>query len=451
LLKSLPNFEEIYMNNLKATLLKKFEDRTARIGVVGIGYVGLPLAVVFAEAGFDVVGVDPIQEKVDSLNRGESYILDIDSDRVKALVDAGKLSASTDYAELAKVDAVSICVPTPLRKTGDPDLSFIASASKSLAPYLHPGMVIVLESSTYPGTTREMVLPEMEAVSGLKVCEDFFLAFSPERVDPGREDWTTINTPKVIGGITETCGEVAAAWYAQALDTVVPVSTCEVAEMAKLLENTFRMINIGLVNELAIMCDRLKVDVWEVIDAAATKPFGFMKFTPGPGLGGHCIPIDPLYLSWKLRSLNYNARFIELASEINTSMPRYTLGKIQDALNLQKKSVNGSRVLILGVAYKPDIDDLRESPALDVIHLLQEKGADVVYHDPFISHFNHEGLNMESVTDLMGEVAKADCVAIITNHSQYDYPAILASAQMVVDTRNALGKMGKDHPKVVRL
>jgi UDP-N-acetyl-D-glucosamine dehydrogenase len=451
LLKSLPNFEEIYMNNLKATLLKKFEDRTARIGVVGIGYVGLPLAVVFAEAGFDVVGVDPIQEKVDSLNRGESYILDIDSDRVKALVDAGKLSASTDYAELAKVDAVSICVPTPLRKTGDTDLSFIASASKSLAPYLHPGMVIVLESSTYPGTTREMVLPEMEAVSGLKVCEDFFLAFSPERVDPGREDWTTINTPKVIGGITETCGEVAAAWYAQALDTVVPVSTCEVAEMAKLLENTFRMINIGLVNELAIMCDRLKVDVWEVIDAAATKPFGFMKFTPGPGLGGHCIPIDPLYLSWKLRSLNYNARFIELASEINTSMPRYTLGKIQDALNLQKKSVNGSRVLILGVAYKPDIDDLRESPALDVIHLLQEKGADVVYHDPFISHFNHEGLNMESVTDLMGEVAKADCVAIITNHSQYDYPAILASAQMVVDTRNALGKMGKDHPKVVRL
>lgn len=439
------------MNNLKATLLKKFEDRTARIGVVGIGYVGLPLAVVFAEAGFDVVGVDPIQEKVDSLNRGESYILDIDSDRVKALVDVGKLSASTDYAELAKVDAVSICVPTPLRKTGDPDLSFIASASKSLAPYLHPGMVIVLESSTYPGTTREMVLPEMEAVSGLKVCEDFFLAFSPERVDPGREDWTTINTPKVIGGITETCGEVAAAWYAQALDTVVPVSTCEVAEMAKLLENTFRMINIGLVNELAIMCDRLKVDVWEVIDAAATKPFGFMKFTPGPGLGGHCIPIDPLYLSWKLRSLNYNARFIELASEINTSMPRYTLGKIQDALNLQKKSVNGSRVLILGVAYKPDIDDLRESPALDVIHLLQEKGADVVYHDPFISHFNHEGLNMESVTDLMGEVAKADCVAIITNHSQYDYPAILASAQMVVDTRNALGKLGKDHPKVVRL
>jgi len=309
----------------------------------------------------------------------------------------------------------------------------------------------VLESSTYPGTTREMVLPELESVSGLKVCEDFYLAFSPERVDPGREDWTTINTPKVMGGITEDCGDVASAWYGQALDTIVSVSSCEVAEMAKLLENTFRMINIGLVNELAIMCDRLKVDVWEVIDAAATKPFGFMKFTPGPGLGGHCIPIDPLYLSWKLRSLNYNARFIELASEINTNMPRYTVGKIQDALNQHTKSVNGSRVLILGVAYKPDIDDLRESPALDVIHLLQEKGADVAYHDPYIGQLNDENLQLESVNDLMKEVKGADCVAIITNHSDYDYPAILENAVMLVDTRNALGKLGKDHPKVVRL
>ncbi len=439
------------MQNTKDDLLKKLNDHTARVGVVGIGYVGLPLAVVFAEAGFDVIGVDPEKEKVNAINRGESYILDVDSARVKALVDAGKLKASTDYAALENVDAVSICVPTPLRKTGDPDLSYIASASKSLAPHLHPGMVIVLESSTYPGTTREMVLPELEAVSGLKVCEDFFLAFSPERVDPGREDWTTINTPKVIGGITADCGEVAAAWYGEALETIVPVSTCEVAEMAKLLENTFRMINIGLVNELAIMCDRLKVDVWEVIDAAATKPFGFMKFTPGPGLGGHCIPIDPLYLSWKLRSLNYNARFIELASEINTNMPRYTLSKIQDALNIQQKAVNGSRVLILGAAYKPDIDDLRESPALDVIHLLQEKGADVAYHDPYIPHLDHDNIRLDSVNDLMAEVAAADCVAIITNHSAYDYPAILAAAQMVVDTRNALGKAGKDNPKVVRL
>jgi len=439
------------MDSLKTRLIKKFEDRSARVGIVGIGYVGLPLAVVFAEAGFTVIGVDPAEEKVAAINRGESYILDVDSARVRALVDAGKLSASTDYSVLQDVDAVSICVPTPLRKTGDPDLSFIVSASNSLAPYLHKDMVVVLESSTYPGTTREMVLPALESVSGLTVCDDFFLAFSPERVDPGREDWTTINTPKVIGGITEDCGEVAAAWYDQALDTIVPVSTCEVAEMAKLLENTFRMINIGLVNELAIMCDRLQVDVWEVIDAAATKPFGFMKFTPGPGLGGHCIPIDPLYLSWKLKSLNYNARFIELASEINTNMPRYTLSKIQDALNLAKKPLNGSRVLILGIAYKPNIDDLRESPALDVIHLLQTKGAQVVYHDPYIPHLDHDNLRLDSVTDLMAEVQKADCVAIITNHDDYDYPAILEAAQMVVDTRNALGKAGKNNPKVVRL
>jgi len=439
------------MESLSTTLIKKFEDRSAVVGIVGIGYVGLPLAVVFAEAGFTVVGVDPAEEKVSVLNRGESYILDVESERVKNLVDKGKLSASTDYSVLEKVDAVSICVPTPLRKTGDPDLSFIVSASKSLAPYLHKGMVVVLESSTYPGTTREMVLPVLESASGLKVCDDFFLAFSPERVDPGREDWTTINTPKVIGGITEDCGQVAAAWYDQALDTIVPVSTCEVAEMAKLLENTFRMINIGLVNELAIMCDRLNIDVWEVIDAAATKPFGFMKFTPGPGLGGHCIPIDPLYLSWKLKSLNYNARFIELASEINTNMPRYTLGKIQDALNLAKKPLNGSRVLILGVAYKPNIDDLRESPALDVIHLLKAKGAEVVYHDPYIPHLDHEGLVMDSVTDLMSEVERADCVAIITDHKDYDYMEILDAAQMIVDTRNALGSNGKYSEKVVRL
>jgi UDP-N-acetyl-D-glucosamine dehydrogenase len=437
--------------DVKTGLLKKLQEKSARVGIVGIGYVGLPLAVVFAEAGFNVVGIDPAEEKVKILQQGSSYILDVASKRIKSLVNDGKLSASSDYSKLAEVDAVSICVPTPLRKTGDPDLSFIASATKSLAPYLHPGMLIVLESSTYPGTTREMVLPVLETTSGLTAGKDFFLAFSPERVDPGREDWTTINTPKVIGGITKDCGQVAAAWYSQALETIIPVSTCEVAEMAKLLENTFRMINIGLVNELAIMCDRLKIDVWEVIDAAATKPFGFMKFTPGPGLGGHCIPIDPLYLSWKLKSLNYNARFIELASEINTNMPRYTLTKIQDALNQHKKPLNGSRVLVLGIAYKPDIDDLRESPALDVIHLLKEKGADVVYHDPYIPHLDHENLLMDSVTDLISEVKNADCVAIITNHSSYDYPAILKSANLIVDTRNALGVAGKDNPKVVRL
>ena len=439
------------MGTIKENIIQKFRDRSARVGVVGIGYVGLPLAVVFAEAGFTVVGVDPDVEKVETINRGESYILDVSSERVKALVDAGLLSASNDYAILSQVDAVSICVPTPLRKTGDPDLSFIVSASRSLAPHMHQGMAVVLESSTYPGTTREMILPAIESTSGLSVCEDFFLAFSPERVDPGRDDWTTINTPKVIGGISPDCTEVATAWYSQALETIVPVSTCEVAEMTKLLENTFRMINIGMVNELAIMCDRLKIDVWEVIDAAATKPFGFMKFTPGPGLGGHCIPVDPLYLSWKLRSLNYTARFIELASEINTSMPRYTLGKIQDALNRHKKPINGSQVLILGAAYKPNVDDLRESPALDVIHLLQAKGADVIYHDPYIPHLEEEGLSLSSVPDLMQAVEHADCVAIITNHAQYDYGAILARAKLIVDTRNALGNQGKDHPKVVRL
>ena len=371
------------MNNpIQQTLLNQLKDRTARVAVLGLGYVGLPLATVFADAGFRVIGIDPDQRKVDTVRRGESHIQDISTEHVARLVKAGRLEATTDFSVLAEVEAVSICVPTPLRKTGDPDLSFILDATTELAKYVHPGMVIVLESTTYPGTTREILLPKLGDEKGLTAGENFFLAFSPERVDPGREDWTTLNTPKVIGGITPACSEVASAWYSQALQTVVPVSSAEVAEMAKLLENTFRMINIGLVNEMAIMCDRLGVDVWEVIDAAATKPFGFMKFTPGPGLGGHCIPIDPLYLSWKLRALNYTARFIELASEINTGMPRYVVGKVQDALNNQSKALKGSRILVLGVAYKPDIDDLRESPALDVIGLLEQKGADVFYHDP---------------------------------------------------------------------
>jgi UDP-N-acetyl-D-glucosamine dehydrogenase len=441
------------MSQTKNEILKKLENRTATVAVLGLGYVGLPLAVVFAEAGFTVIGIDPVVEKVEMVNRGQSYVLDVPSEIVARLVKAGKLSATADFAACQQADAVSICVPTPLRKTGDPDLSFIISATEGLAPYAHAGMVVVLESSTYPGTTREMVLPRLTGDSGLKAGEDIFIAFSPERVDPGRTDWTTKNTPKVVGGITEDCSDVAAAWYAQALDTVVRVSTTEAAEMAKLLENTFRMINIGLVNELAIMCDRLGVDVWEVIDAAATKPFGFMKFTPGPGLGGHCIPIDPLYLSWKMKALNYNARFIELASEINTNMPRFAVSKVQDALNERGKPVKGSKLLVLGVAYKPDIDDLRESPALDVIHLLQEKGALVSYHDPYIPHFSHNGWEMNSVADerLMGEIAQADAVVIITNHKRYDYPAILNQAALIVDTRNALGALGKHNPKVVRL
>ena len=435
----------------RQTLIEKLRTRTAKVAVVGMGYVGLPLAVVFAEAGFQVTGIDLDSRKVEMLNRQESYILDVPTAQVADLVKKGLLKATTDYSVIREMDAVSICVPTPLRQTGDPDLSFIINAVEGLAPYLHPGMVIVLESSTYPGTTRELVLPTLTDKARLEVGREVFLAFSPERVDPGRTDWTTYNTPKVVGGITPACSEVAAAWYQQALKTVIPVTSTEVAEMAKLLENTFRMINIGLVNELAIICDRLGVDVWEVVDAAATKPFGFMKFTPGPGLGGHCIPIDPLYLSWKMKSLNYTARFIELASEINTNMPRFVLGKVQDALNDHHKALRGSRVLVLGAAYKPDIDDLRESPALDVIHLLLDKGAQVEYNDPYIPEIHYDELDMVSVPDVMAAVRSADCVVIITNHKKYDYPAILSAAKLVVDTRNAMGEAGRISDKVVRL
>jgi UDP-N-acetyl-D-glucosamine dehydrogenase len=430
------------MSTYKAELEKKFEDRTARIAVLGMGYVGLPLAVVFAEAGFEVIGIDPDVHKVEALNNKQSYIGDVSTPDVKRLVEAGQLKATTDFSVIGSVDAVSICVPTPLRKTGDPDLSFIMTATEDIRKYLHPGMAIVLESTTYPGTTRELMLQELTEGNDLQAGEDLFLAFSPERVDPGREDWTTRNMPKVMGGITASCSDVCSFWYAQALQTVVKVSSAEVAEMAKLLENTFRMVNIGLVNEMAIMCDRLGVDVWEVIEAAATKPFGFMKFTPGPGLGGHCIPIDPLYLSWKLRALNYNARFIELASEINTNMPRYVVSRVQDALNERLgKPLHGTKILVLGAAYKPDIDDVRESPALDVIGLLRAKKADVRYHDPYIPQLQHDDWSLESVSDLLAGVRWADCVVVITNHRSYDYQAILEAATMIVDTRNAFGHL----------
>lgn len=439
------------MLTIKDELLEKLQNHTADVAILGLGYVGLPLAVIFAEAGFKVTGIDPDQRKVDTILRGESHIQDVPSNQVARLVNQGKLSATADFAVLMQADAVSICVPTPLRKTGDPDLSYILNATTELAKYMHPGMVVVLESTTYPGTTREILLPKLGDETGLKIGENFFLAFSPERVDPGRKDWTTFNTPKVVGGITSACSEAASTWYKQALQTVVPVSSAEVAEMAKLLENTFRMINIGMVNEMALMCDRLGVDVWEVIEAAATKPFGFMKFTPGPGLGGHCIPIDPLYLSWKLRALNYTARFIELASEINTGMPRFVVTKVQDALNEAGKPLKGSQILILGVAYKPDIDDLRESPALDVIGLLEKKGAVVSYHDPYIPHLAHDGADRISVTELMPAVSQADCVVIITNHSNYDYLGIVEAAKIVVDTRNALGTARRSNPKIVSL
>jgi UDP-N-acetyl-D-glucosamine dehydrogenase len=439
------------MNSARDILEEKTLNRSARVAILGLGYVGLPLATIFAEAGFNVIGIEPDSSKVEKLERGESYIQDVESEQLGKLIQSGKLQATTDFSILAEADAVSICVPTPLRKTGDPDLSFILVATDELAKYIHRGVVVVLESTTYPGTTREILLPKLTEASGLEVGKDFFLAFSPERVDPGRTDWTTYNTPKVIGGITSTCSELASLWYQQALETVVPVSSAESAEMAKLLENTFRMINIGLVNEMAIMCDRLGLDVWEIIDAAATKPFGYMKFTPGPGLGGHCIPIDPLYLSWKLRALNYTARFIELASEINTGMPRYVVTKVQDALNEQMKPLKGSRVLVIGAAYKPDVDDIRESPALDIIGLLRQKGAEVDYHDPFIPEIAHDDWILESVPDVIEGASAADCVVIVTNHTIYDYPRILAEAQLIIDTRNALRDGGRSDSRVVKL
>jgi UDP-N-acetyl-D-glucosamine dehydrogenase len=431
-------------------LLERFQQKEATIGIIGLGYVGLPLAMVLADGGYSVIGLDSDPEKVAELNRGKSYIEDVPSSFVKEHVEAGRFKAVTDYQALGDVQGISICVPTPLRKTGDPDLSFIIAVSKALVPILKPGMVVILESTTYPGTTRELVQPELES-TGLKVGEDIFLAFSPERVDPGRTDYTTKNTPKIIGGITPTCSQLAAAMYARAMDEVVPVTSTEVAEMAKLLENTFRAVNIGLVNELALMCDRLGIDVWEVIEAAASKPFGFMKFTPGPGLGGHCIPIDPLYLSWKLKSVKYNARFIELASEINTNMPRYVVSRVQDTLNETGRAIKGAKVLVLGVAYKPDVTDMRESPALDVIGLLQEKGAKVSYFDPHVKGIAHEGWEMESVDNLKATAKAADCVVLITDHKDLDYATVAAEANLIFDTRNAFQRLGYVDKKIVRL
>lgn len=438
--------------SVKEALMQKLGDKKAQVAILGMGYVGLPLAVVFAEAGFTVTGIDPDKRKIDLLNKGESYIPDVPTETVARLLESGRLKATTDFSVLKEMDAVSICVPTPLRKTGDPDMSYIMAATEELARYMHKGIVVVLESTTYPGTTREVLLPALGEKNGLTVGQDWFLAFSPERVDPGRMDFTTLNTPKVMGGITPACSEVASAWYGAALQHVHAVSSAEAAEMAKLLENTFRMVNIAMVNELAIMCERMGVDVWEVIDAAATKPFGFMKFTPGPGLGGHCIPIDPLYLSWKMKAYQYTAHFIELASDINTNMPRYVVTRILEALNERGQTLKGARCLVLGAAYKPDIDDIRESPALDVISLLQKKGAQVDYHDPHIpSLWTHEGAEMRCVPDLLAAVKVADCVVIVTNHKTYDYEAILKAAKFIFDSRNALGKLGKDHPKVARL
>ncbi len=431
----------------KELLAAKIRDRGARVGIIGLGYVGLPLAVEFAKAGFHVTGIDVQASKVESLNRGESYIQDIPASVVKELVDAKLLSATTDFAAVAELDTIDICVPTPLRKTKDPDMSFIVSACQETAKYLKPGTLVILESTTYPGTTDELVLPMLEK-PGLKVGEEFFLCFSPERVDPGNPVFQTANIPKVVGGITAACTEMGALFYGQALQRVVPVASTRVAEMVKLLENTFRMINIGLVNEMALMCDRMNINVWEVIDAAATKPFGFMPFYPGPGLGGHCIPIDPFYLSWKTKQAGIEARFIELAGYINGQMPHFVLDKIQNALNEHSKPLRGSRVHVLGLAYKRNIDDVRESPALDIIMLLERRGARISYSDPFVPSIKIEGLELQSV-DAVAASAEADCVVVITDHAAFDYDAITAKAKLIVDTRNAL--KGKTGANIVRL
>ena len=428
-------------------LQKKIESRQARVGVVGLGYVGLPLAVEFAQAGFPVTGIDVDKSKVESINRGDSYVQDVPTAILKPLVQAGRVRATTDFAEVANLDTINICVPTPLRKTKDPDMSYIVSSCQEIAKYFHPGILVILESTTYPGTTDELMLPMFERAD-FKVGEHFFLCFSPERVDPGNPKYQTKNIPKVVGGITPACTETGALFYRQALDTVVAVGSTRVAEMVKLLENTFRMINIGLVNEIAMMCDRIGINVWEVIDAAATKPFGFMPFYPGPGLGGHCIPIDPFYLSWKTKQAGIEARFIELAGYINGQMPHFVVDKIQNALNDHTKPLKGSRVHILGVAYKRDIDDVRESPALDIIHLLGRHGAKVSYSDPYVSRVRTDGIEMDACPVEQG-VAAADCVVIVTDHSGFDYSAILDEARLIVDTRNAL--KGHASEKIVRL
>lgn len=419
------------------------QEKATKCGVIGLGYVGLPLAVEAAKAGIPALGFDVKKSVVAGINAGKSHIQDVTSEDVAKLSKKGLIEATTEMKRLAECDVVSICVPTPLSKTRDPDVSFIIAASESVAGSLRRGQLIILESTTYPGTTREILLPALEA-TGLKVGKDFHMCFSPERVDPGNPKWNTKNTPKVVGGITPACTKAAVAFYERFLDTIVPVSSAEAAELTKILENTFRAVNIGLVNETAIISDRLGVDVWEVIDAASTKPFGYMKFTPGPGLGGHCIPVDPHYLSWKMRSLNYKTRFIELASEINAEMPIFVVDKVRDALNRNKKSVNGSHILVLGVAYKRDIDDVRESPALDVIRLLEADGAHVDYHDPHIPSVKEDGKLLESVKLNDAALRNADAVVIITDHSAFDYDRILKKSKVLVDARHVVPRTGRD-------
>jgi len=438
---------EARLTGAAAGLLERIEAGSARVGMLGLGYVGLPLSVEFARGGLRVVGFDLSVEKVEALNRGRSYVGDVSSERLAPLVQSRKLEASTDFSRLASCDAVVICVPTPLSKTKDPDLSMVVEATEAIAARLCAGQLVVLESTTYPGTTEELILPRLEQ-GGLKVGVDFFLAFSPERVDPGNPHFNTRNTPKIIGGVTPQCAAVAQALYRKAVDTVIPVSSPRAAEMVKLLENTFRSVNIALVNEVALMCDRLRVDVWEVIDAAASKPFGFMPFYPGPGLGGHCIPIDPFYLSWKLRTLNYRARFIELAGEVNSEMPEYVCERVAAALNERERSVKGSQVLILGIAYKRDVDDVRESPALDILKLLEARGAKVSYHDPHVPSLSLDGGTRRS-EELIPALRQAEITLIVTDHSAFDYQEVVENARLILDTRNAT--RGIVSPKVLKI
>ena len=439
------------MSALSAALLEKIESRRARTGVVGLGYVGLPLLVELAKAGFHATGIDLDQRKIQAIEHGQSYIPDVPTADVAALRNAGKLDATKDFSVVAQLDTINICVPTPLRKSKDPDMSYIVSAVEAIAKHLHKGMLVVLESTTYPGTTDEVVQPLLEG-TGLKAGVDFFIAFSPERVDPGNPTFQTHNVPKVVGGLTPDCARLASALYGTAIKTIVPVSSTRVAEMVKLLENTFRAVNIGLVNELALMCDKMNIDVWEVVDAAKTKPFGFMAFYPGPGLGGHCIPIDPFYLSWKAKQTGFDPRFIELAGHINAAMPHYVVEKVAEALNTKRKAVNGSNILVAGVAYKRDIDDMRESPALDVMGLLHGKGAKVSYADPYVPEVHGREwsgrYDIKAVDLTRGAIGRYDCVVIVTDHKSFDYEAIVAEADIVVDTRNAIKKA---YPHVFRL
>jgi UDP-N-acetyl-D-glucosamine dehydrogenase len=416
-------------------LIEKIKRHEGRVVVIGIGYVGLPLVVEFAKAGFHVTGYDKDERKVALLRAGTSYIEDIPTAVLEPLVKAGRLDATTDERVLTDADAVIVCVPTPLNKTKDPDISYIVNATEAIARHVHKDMCVILESTTYPGTTRELVAPMLEK-AGAKIGEDLFLAFSPERVDPSNKQWGTRNTPKVIGGMTPACLETTRLLYSQIIERVVPVSSPDAAEMVKLLENTFRAVNIGLVNEVAIMCNKLGLNTWEIIDAAATKPFGFMKFTPGPGLGGHCIPIDPLYLSWKLRAVKYTAQFIELADDINSSMPGWVVTRAGEILNERGKAVKGSKILIVGVAYKKDVSDMRESPAIDVIEMLHHKGAQISYVDPYVPVFHEGTIDLRS-EPVDVDASQYDLAIIITDHTDFDYARLVRTAPVVFDTRNA--------------